>query len=1011
MYAELLCKTNFSFLEGASHSEELVKRAHEIGLQSLALTDRNGVYGLPKAYWYAKDIPGFHLITGAEITMHDSSPLTLLARDRGGYAMLCRLLTQAHADKPKGEAVLRLNELQETLRDSRSRGLYAIARDGSQIQDYSEIFEDRLSLALSRQLDGRDDERLLRALKIHRETGVPLLASNDVLFHEKKRSPVQDVLTCIKNGKTLVNAGFELKSNHERYLKSELEMRRLFHDLPQAIERSVELAQGCTFSLSELKYRYPSEWIPAGFSAQTYLIDLVWRGAKSRFPNGVPEKARKQIEHELSLIERLGYADYFLTIEDIVSFARQRKILCQGRGSAANSIVCFVLGITAVNPIQMNFLFERFISLERKEPPDIDVDFEHERREEVIQYIYGKYGRDRAAMVSAVVTYQDRSLFREVAKTFGVEVGTLSSRETQARFEELSRSSPVPEVREKIEAITDEMERFPRHLSIHSGGFTLSADPIIEIVPVEPARMEGRTIIQWDKNDLDYLGLLKVDVLALGMLSALNRTLLAVGKELYELPPEDPETYKMISRADTVGTFQVESRAQMNMSGRLRPENFYDLVIQIAIVRPGPIVGKMVHPYLKRKHGLEKAVYPNEILERILGKTLGVPLFQEQIMKIAIELGGFSPGEADLLRRAIGAWRSSGSIREVGMKLFDALLKNGVPEDYAQMIFEQMKGFAHYGFPESHAASFALLAYASCYLKRYHHAEFTYGLLNSLPMGFYAAHTLIDDAKSHGVTVHPCDPNLSSYETTLENGALRLGLKLIQGISENEIKTLIAGRPYHSLADFLSRNPIRADILERLAMGNFFAAFGLNERDALWRILADAIPKTVRAEKTQLDLFQVSANPGDSVRFHSLPTFDGITNDYAAYHASARGHPMVELRRIKKIPQTRIQEIKRLAHNTPISVSGLLLVRQRPPTAGGVTFGAIEDETGILDLTLFQDVYAKYKPIFLTNCFLIIRGTLQKDGDAVNVLVRSIAPVFSERDPETLSISVSQYFW
>ena len=616
-------------------------------------------------------------------------------------------------------------------------------------------------------------------------------------------------MTSIRVGKPLKEAGFDLFSNAERYLKSAEQMARLFKDLPEAVSRTVEVAELCSFCPSELRYRYRSEWIPAGFTAQTYLEHLTWKGVPERYPQGAPEAVKAQIQKELALIAQLHFADYFLTIQEIVEFARSRGILCQGRGSAANSTVCYVLGITAVDPARISLLFERFISAERGEPPDIDVDFEHERREEVIQHIYEKYGRDRAAMVSAVVTYRRRSAFREIAKALGVEVGTLSAKEVQKNFSEISKNSGVQDCERIVEELSGEMEGMPRHLSIHSGGFTLSADPIIETVPVEPARMEGRTIIQWDKYDLDYLGLLKVDVLALGMLSAIQKALSQIGRELYEIPPDDPATYAMIQKCDTVGVFQIESRAQMSMLGRLLPKNFYDLVIEVAIVRPGPIIGKMVHPYLKRRRGQEKVEYPDPRLEKILGRTLGVPLFQEQVMSMAIELAGFTPGEADELRRAIGAWRSSGSIEKMGRRLMEGLMRGGLSAQYAEQVFQQIQGFSMYGFPESHSASFALLAYASSWLKCHHPAEFTCALINSQPMGFYSNHTLVDDAVRHGVEVLPVHPNLSTWDCQILQGqkngpAIRLGFRVVSGLGKDEVEKLVHERaraPFTSLAN------------------------------------------------------------------------------------------------------------------------------------------------------------------------------------------------------------------
>ncbi len=800
-YAELICRTNYSFLHGASRPGELVSRAAELGYRALAITDVNGVYGMPKAYHASKNHPGLKLIVGAELTLDERPPLILLARDRAAYGLLCRMITASHQEKPKGKAslswpeFLRLMSGAECSWPHAAQGLVALPRWG--LEDFSreafgelkELFGDRVLLPICRFLDGLDSKRIETALQLSRRYGIRLLASNDVHYHVKERRKLQDVLAAIRHGVTIEELGLRGFSNAERYLKSPRKMSMLFKDLPDALRASCDVAESCVFSPGELRYRYPSEWIPAGESAQSYLTHLVWKGARVRYGDDVPADVRRQIEHELKLVEQLQFADYFLTIWEIVEYARGRRILCQGRGSAANSVICYCLGITAIDPVRMNLLFERFLSAERGEPPDIDVDFEHERREEVIQHVYEKYGRHRAGMVAAVVSYRSRLAAREVSKVLGRE---------------------CPELEE-------ELYGFPRHLSIHSGGFTLSADPLIETVPIGPARMDGRTIVQWDKDDLESLGLIKVDLLSLGMLSALRKTLDQVGLELYRVPAEDRATYEMIQRADTVGVFQIESRAQMSMLPRLKPNCFYDLVIQVAIVRPGPIVGEMVHPYLRRRKGQEPVDYPHPKLRPILEKTLGVPLFQEQVMKMAIDLAGFTPGEADELRRAIAAWRSTGSIERMGRRLMKGLLAAGLPEEFVERIFRQIHGFAEYGFPESHAASFALLAYVSAYLKRHYPAQFTCALINSQPMGFYLNHSLVDDAKRHGVRVLPVHPNRSDWDCAIEDGALRLGWRVVNGMGESLARELVEEREtrgvFVNLQDFLSRTRLRRETL------------------------------------------------------------------------------------------------------------------------------------------------------------------------------------------------------
>lgn len=1008
-YAELEAKTNFSFLRGASHPEELVRQAAELGLHSLALTDFDGVYGVPKAYWEKKKFPDLRIISGASLALPAGERLTLLPQDRAAYGLLCRLLTASHAGKEKGRACLGWEEFSSMLTHPAAGGLFALAPASADLPRLRELFPSRLFLTLQRLLDGRDAERSERALWLSRRWQTPIVATNDVHYHSPERRDLQDALTSIREGLPLQKLGHKLFPNGERHLKGAAQMCALFRDVPGAVERTVEIASACTFCPSELRYRYPTEWIPAGKTAQQHLIDLTWKGAAKRYPAGVPANVRTQVLHELELIEKLGYPDYFLTIHDIMEFARGEGILCQGRGSAANSAICYCLEITAIDPVRMNLLFERFLSLERNEPPDIDVDFEHDRREEVLQYVYKKYGRDRAGMVSAVITYRSRSAFREVAKALGVEVGTLSAKKLEKVFDEKSAQTKTVGARVLVERLAEEMSGFPRHLSIHSGGFTLSADPITEIVPVEPARMEGRTIIQWDKYDLDYLGLLKVDLLSLGMLSALRRSLALVGKSLHELPAEDRATYQMIQRADTVGTFQIESRAQMSMLGRLLPENFYDLVIEIAIVRPGPIVGKMVHPYLRRRRGEEKVSYPHPKLREILEKTLGVPLFQEQVMKMAIELAGFSAGEADQLRRAIGAWRSNGALETMGQRLIEGLQRSGLSRAYSEQVFLQIQGFAQYGFPESHSASFAILAYASCYLKCHHPAEFTCGLLNSLPMGFYAAHTLIDDAKRHGVVVRAVHPNQSAWETEVAaDGALQLGWKVVQGLAKETGLAVMAARPFRSLPDFLRRTNLRRDVLLRLAMGGTFEFFGLPPRDALWQVLEHHRRRTY----TQGDLFldgTYEAKAG-AAGFAALDDYGRIQEEYEAFALSTHGHPMTALRKMLPLPKLTTAAARKLPNGARITLAGLILVRQRPPTAKGMTFSTLEDEEGFLDIAIVPELWERLKPVFLENCFLEVTGKLQKETNSFSLLVSDLRSIWRAENEDRLEIEPTQYF-
>ena len=990
-YAELRCRTHYSFLRGASHPSELIAQAAKLGLNALAVTDRNGVYGIPKAYVAAKENPGCKLIVGSELTMENLPHLFLLAKNRQGYGVMCRLLSASHEGREKGEAALDWACFSKILSEFGHSGLFAMPGElqkGSEkfYGDLKEVFGRDFSLPISRFLDGHDSKRTELACELSRKLDIPLIVTNDVHFHLADKKSLQDVLVSIREGRPLSEIGTDLFSNAERHLKSPEQMSKLFSDMPEALSRTVEIAEQCTFSPGELRYQYPSEWIPQDETAQSYLEKLVWKGAESRYGFSVPDKVRAQLKHELKLTEELKFSDYFLTIWEVVEFARGRQILCQGRGSAANSAICYCLGITVIDPVRMNLLFERFISAERGEPPDIDVDFEHERREEVIQHIYEKYGRHRAGMVANIICYRDRSSRREVAKTFGLD--------------------PEEEVTEpKALQMIEEIQTFPRHLGIHSGGFTLSKDPLIETVPIEPARMEGRTIVQWDKEDLASIGLLKVDILALGMLSALRRTLDLIQPKVpltfRTIPAEDPATYKMIQRAETVGVFQIESRAQMNMTKRMVPANFYDLVIQIALVRPGPIVGEMVHPFLKRRRGLEAIDIPHPKLIPILGRTLGVPLFQEQVMKMAIVLADFTPGEADELRRAVNAWKSKGSIEKMGRKLMDGLLKSGLSQDFVERIFKQIKGFAEYGFPESHSASFAVIAYASAYLKCHYPAEFNCALINSQPMGFYSTSTLVEEAKRAGVQVLPVDVRHSNWECEMvDANTFRIGFRVVRGLYEEAARELIAQRaakPFQNLTDFLSRTRVTPKALQCLAMGEAFSCFGLNQRDALWEILAQRVltRPTQQKEQTQMSLFEnFTGRGGESGLFEPLNGLEAIRSDYNVYGLSTRGHPMRELRKhFKQVPKLNSKMVKEMPAGRVLSVAGLIIARQRPPNAKGTCFATLEDEEGFLDLLLHNDTFEKYREVFVTEPFIVVRGKVQRDRDATTLIVHRVDAV------------------
>ena len=1023
-YVELRAKSNFSFLTGASHPRELVDAAISAGLAGIALTDLDGVYGMPRGYQIAKSHPDFKYLVGTECVFVDHPNITVLAQTRAAYGRICQLLTKAKRDSEKGKTHLEFSTFLEFLGMQKSSEVFVLPRvyKETRLADLSEVFGTlQMALPLTIYLDGNDKKRVAEVVECSERFGLPIVASNDVEYHRKERKMVQDVLVSIREGKTLAEIGFKLQPNAERYIKTPEQMKLLFKDFPGALTKTLEIAEACTFSPSELRYRYPSEWIPAGFEAQSYLEHLIWKNAPERYPAGMGERVKKQLRHELSLIQELKFADYFLTIYDIVEFAKGRDILCQGRGSAANSVVCYVLGITAIDPIQMDLLFERFISVERGEPPDIDIDFEHERREEVIQYIYEKYGRHRAAMVSAVITYQHRSAFREVCKSFGLPVGTLSAKKVERDFHEIVKDIPEPEkLRQKIDTIANEIINFPRHLSIHSGGFTLSADPIVDIVPVEPARMDGRTIIQWDKYDLDALGLIKVDVLSLGMLSCLQKALKLTGKKLYEIPADDKATYDMICERDTVGTFQIESRAQMQMLGRLKPRNFYDLVVEVAIVRPGPIVGNMIHPYLRRRRGLEKIEFPNAIVERVLGKTLGVPLFQEQIMKLAIELAKFTPGEADVLRKSINAWRSSAPIGVMADRLRRGLLENGMTEAFANQIFDQIQGFSHYGFPESHAASFALLAYASCYLKCHHPAEFACSLVNSQPLGFYRNDTIIYDALRHGVKILPVSVVHSEWDCVIAGAqTIRLGFRMINGIAKKDIEQLIYERRqsrFRSLGDFVRRSKMKKDVLHRVAMAGRFEEFQWDIREALWALL-EYQNMFQKPQENQLSFFndlEYIPTPATEIEFNPLDGFEKIQSDYEAFSLSTHGHPMQEIRKsMTNVAKATSKTLRESANGRRLTVSGLVLIRQKPPTAKGVCFCTMEDEYGFIDIILWRKNFEKYREVFLNHCFITVSGVVQKDENTTSLLVDQVKPIWNtdhlEQTP--LPLEPTQYFY
>lgn len=1000
MFVELKCKTNFSFLRGASSAQELVLQAHRLGMKSLGIADVNGVYALPRVYEAIRDVnPEMKLISGAELNIADQEPITLLAQTRAGYGMLCRLLTHLHAGKEKGEGFLTLGELSHLLMNFSGGGdlvcLPNIA-ENLQLGVLKELFGKNLYLPLCRYLDGMDRERTQKMMQLSREYDVSLVATNDVHYHNPQRRALQDCLTCIREGVSLDQAGFRLFGNQERYLKSNLEMQRIFSDLPEAVINTAKIAESCQFHLSQLKYTYPHEFIPEGHTAQSFLRHVVYEGALETYHGSIPESARKQIEAELGFFAKRGDEHYFLTVHDIVKFAKRKNIFCQGRGSAANSIVCYVLGVTSVDPIQMNLLFDRFMNDGRREPPDIDIDFEHHRREEVIQYIYERFGRERAAMVAAVRTYRSKSAFLELSKACGVEAGTISAGALRDQFDELAKEKG--ERRYFIEELASEMKGFPRHLSIHSGGFVLSNDPLIEIVPIEPARKEGRTIVQWDKDDLETLGLMKIDVLSIGFLSALHTATDLAGVDWRQIPDGDQETYAMIQRAETHGTFQIESRAQMNMLVQTLPENYYDLVVEVALVRPSPSEGGMVQPYIR---GLKNArlgrpfKIGNKILEKILGRTHGVPIFQEQIMQISVELAGFTPAEADQLRRSLLRQRGAKTVNEMGDKLYRAMMEQKIPKDFADALFRYIQGYAHYGFPESHAASYALLAYKSAYMKCHHPAELICGLINAQPMGFYPLDTLVHEAQRKGVKFLPIHPNFSDWGAKMSGEkTVRMGFCHVRGIQKEDVLAMIEKRKikkFESLEDFVSRTHFSQEVLENLANGDVFANFGLDRRHSYWKSL-EAVNLLKMKKTHQLSIFDENLQLHSSGRlFGEMNGIESITMDHRTMGFSLQGNLMKALRfELPWLPRLNSETLKKQSKGSRVEFAGIFTVLQRPPPARGTAFITFEDEFGSIDTVVKSETYEKYRDIIRGTRYLIVQGAIQKKGTGTTVLVSHV---------------------
>jgi len=1104
-YAELAVTTNFSFLRGASHPQELVARADELGLTAIGIADRNSFAGVGRAYDEARKRK-IKLVVGTRLATIDGFEVLTYPTDRAAYGRLCRLITAGNLKAKKSECHLTFEEILNaaegqifialppgippspspversgTDRAKRGgRGNYENDRKTTPPPPCSawspspaarrrmNTFTSRLS-ALADAAPGRtflagvhyhrgDEPRRLGLLaELGERCGAPLVAVNDVFYHAPERRPLLDVLTCIREKCTIAAAGLRLSSNAERHLKAPAEMARLFAAFPDAIARSLAIARSCSFSLGELKYEYPDEPVPPGKTAQQHLEDLTWAGAqdrypKDKYPHGIPDDVRKRLEDELALIGKLDYARYFLTVHDVVSFARsqEKEILCQGRGSAANSAVCFCLGITSVNPDKSDLLFARFISENRGEPPDIDVDFEHERREEVIQYIYRRYGRHRAAICATVVHYRSRRAIREVGKALGLtEDVTAALAKTvwgygdgypddHIRQAGLDPSNPA--IQQAV-AIADALIGFPRHLSQHVGGFVLTRAPLDETVPIGNAAMDDRTFIEWDKDDIDTLGLMKVDVLALGMLSCVRRGLdflkihYGLDYSLATLPQDDPAVYQMLSRADSVGVFQVESRAQMSMLPRLKPQCFYDLVIEVAIVRPGPIQGDMVHPYLRRRDGIEKEHYPSpspdhgspDELKNVLKRTLGVPLFQEQAMQIAITAAKFTPDESDGLRRAMATFRHTGNVHLFRDKFINGMVARGYERDFAEHCFGQIEGFGEYGFPESHAASFALLVYASAFIKCRYPDVFCAAILNSQPMGFYQPAQLVRDARQHDVEVRPVDVNCSDWDCTLEptpasasgegtGHAVRLGFRLIGGLAEPELKKLTAarGNGFSSIERLAAIAGISRFTIERLAEADAFRSLGLDRRAALWaarRLDTIGVRRPNRDNSKLGDAKTEDALPfltpylGDEffpepeVALPEMPLCEHVVEDYVTTGLSLKQHPVHFFReRLLTLGAIRNAQLRdeALSQDSIVTVAGLVLVRQRPGTSKGVVFMTLEDETDIANVIVWPKVFERTRRTVMTSRFLAVRGRLQRAGLVIHVVAESFTDLSTQ---------------
>ncbi|MBU1363211.1 MAG: error-prone DNA polymerase [Gammaproteobacteria bacterium] len=1008
-YAELHCLSNFSFLRGASHPAELIEQAAAQGYTALALTDECSLAGIVRAHQAAKQV-GLKLIVGSEMTTVDGLKLVFLAKNREGYGNLSALITLARRRAEKGAYTLQRHDLNVVSPNGAVPDCLVlwVPGEGALVEDglwLAERFRGRVWIAVELHAGQDDTVKLADLQALGAACGLPLVAAGDVHMHIKARRPVQDVLTALRLKTTVFDAGYALFPNAERHVRTRLRLSRLYP--PELLAETLKIAEQCRFSLDELRYEYPEEIVEAGHTPTSWLRHETERGLLKRYPQGVPDQVRKIVEHELRLIAELKYEAYFLTVYDIVCFARSVDILCQGRGSAANSIVCFALGITEVSPERSGMLFERFISKERGEPPDIDVDFEHERRPEVIAYIYQKYTRERTALAAALITYRTKGALRDAGRVLGFETARIDAltaslawwdkrEQLPERFAEQGLDPASPRV-EKWLWIAGQLRGFPRHLTQHVGGFVMSRGPLARLVPVENTAMPERTVIQWDKDDLDAVGLMKVDVLALGMLSAIRRMLSILGEisgrpwKMADIPAEDPKTYEMLCHADSMGVFQVESRAQMAMLPRLQPRCYYDLVVEVALVRPGPIQGDMVHPYLKRRQGRERIEKISPAVDKVLERTCGVPIFQEQVMQLAVVAANFTPGEADQLRRAMAAWKRKGGLEPFEQKLLAGMAANGLPETFARRIIQQIQGFGEYGFPESHAASFALLVYVSAWLKRHHPAIFLCGLLNSQPMGFYSPSMLIQDARRHGVTVLPPDVTVSDWDSIIDDtGAVCLGLREISGFSKavaERIATVNRKKsPFLNIADLAARAGLHRRDLDQLAAADALQSLAGHRRQAAW---AAGVEKAVAA--VQGDLFAGTTISEPETDLPAPSEAENLIADYRSLGLTLRRHPLALLRQhLFERRFVTAASLKTAGHCALIRAAGIVVGRQRPGTATGIVFVTLEDESGLVNVVVHPQLVEKQRRELLGATLLGVYGQLQIEGEIVHLVAKRL---------------------